>query len=390
MFSWLDALDIAVVATGLYFCLSWLKKVGAHVLGLGLLSLFSIYLLALSLNLRLTVHLFQVFLTVIALILVILFQSELRHFLERLALMIFKKPFARKVVPSEVEKFLETLVSTLTELGEQRIGALVVIQGKVLLDRHTHGGTLLRGNISEAILKSIFDPNSLGHDGALVIVGDALERFGCHLRLSTTPAKGLQKRGTRHAAALGLAEDTDALCLVVSEEKGTLSVAHEQQIYTIKDTAKLMALLQQFYATHYSQQRRRWSWHPPRMGRLLTSLAVSCVLWLFFVHGASIEYLSFDAPVQFSGLEPHLRMENVEPNTVRVIVSAPRRVFNFHRDYHPELNVRLLQNKPGEYEQLLVASDLDLPDGMQFENIWPRNVHFYLKDLTAANSATLQ
>jgi diadenylate cyclase len=379
-FSWLDGIDIIVVSIGLYFLFTWIRKTGAHFLGVGLLSVAAIYLVALTADLRLTAYLFQVFFTVISVVLVILFQKELRHFLERFALVLFKSPFLRRPLAAGHDEVLDIFVSTIMELARQRVGALIVFQGKVRLESHTHGGSLLQGMVSEPILKSIFDPHSIGHDGALVVVGDRLERFGCHLRLSKNAAEGLKRRGTRHAAALGITEDTDALCIVVSEEQGSVSVAYGRELKPIEDTAALIAQLSSFYDLHYNRPKSvvRKN-HIPNFGVVFVSILTAFFMWFFFIHDSAIEYNSFAVPIKYTGLDQTLRVGSMEPAEVRVIVSAPRRYFYFNHASDFSLTVRLYDaEQAGILEQTLVASDVSLPSHMQFENIWPRVVRFNL------------
>lgn len=388
-FSWLDAIDIAVVSVGLYFLFTWIRKTGAHFLGVGLLSVAAIYLVALTTDLRLTTYLFQVFFTVISVVLVILFQKELRHFLERFALILFKSPFLRRPLATGHDEMIDTFVSTLTDLARQRVGALVVFQGKVHLESHTHGGSVLQGQISEPILKSIFDPHSIGHDGALVVIGDRLERFGCHLRLSKNAVESLKRRGTRHAAALGLTEDTDALCVVVSEEQGSISVAYGRTLTPIENTAELIAQLSRFYELHYTRPKQSpRQYRLPSPGVVVTSVLTAFLMWFFFIHDAAIEYSSFEVPVKYTGLDPGLKVESMEPREVRVIVSAPRRYFYFNHASDFALTVRLYDaERSGLLEQTLVASDVSLPSHMQFENIWPRVIRFHLKEARQKKAA---
>lgn len=379
-FSWLDVIDIAVVSVGLYFLFTWIRKTGAHFLGVGLLSFAAIYLMALTADLRLTAYLFQVFFALISVVLVILFQKELRHFLERFALTLFKSPFLRRPLTTDHDEILDIFVSTIMDLARQRVGALIVFQGKVHLESHTHGGSLLKGQVSESILKSIFDPHSIGHDGALIVVGERIERFGCHLRLSKNAVESLKRRGTRHAAALGLTEDTDALCVVVSEEQGSVSVAYGRELKPIEDTAELIAQLGQFYNLHYgvpkSVARKR---HIPNFGVVLLSVITAFLMWFFFIHDSAIEYNSFEVPIKYTGLDSALKVSSIEPSEVRVIVSSPRRYFYFNHASDFSLTVRLYDaEQPGALDQTLVASDVNLPSHMQFENIWPRAVRFNL------------
>lgn len=167
-------------------------------------------------------------------VIVIIFQEELRYFFEQVASWSLNREIfgvKKKVLADED---IETLSRAVKDFAREGIGALIVVQGKDIIVRHLEGGHDLNGELSGPLLESIFDPHSCGHDGAVVIAGKTVTKFACHLPLSKNFDK-LKKHGTRHAAALGLSELTDALCLVVSEEYGTISVVRKGNIQLLED-----------------------------------------------------------------------------------------------------------------------------------------------------------
>jgi len=156
--------------------------------------------------------------------LAVIFRDEIRRLFERLARFKPANRFGEKIGNAALSPAVETLARTFADLSKERIGALVVIPCKESLLSHLKGGVSLNGELSEPLLKSLFDPHSLGHDGAVVIEGRQVTRFACHLPLSSDFEK-LGNKGTRHSAALGLCERTDALCIVVSEKNGLITIA---------------------------------------------------------------------------------------------------------------------------------------------------------------------
>jgi len=154
----------------------------------------------------------------------IVFQSELRVSLARLR----SHPMGRLLMPNQLS-FIDELVGAVREAMQRQMGMLLVIEREVSLDNYAETGTLINGDISKELLLSIFHYRSPLHDGAAIIHGDRLEAVGCLLPLSNDPnlAKIL---GTRHRAAVGLSEFTDAWVIVVSEETGTLSLARGGQL----------------------------------------------------------------------------------------------------------------------------------------------------------------
>ena len=299
-FGFSDALDVAIVAALLYSGISWLRRSQAALVALGMGLLGLLYLLAQVFELHLTTWVFQGFFAAAALVLVVIFQEELRQGFEELAAF----AMGRRDDNRPRMDAAEVLARALTGLAREKHGALVVLAGRQKLERHLHGGEKLGGRVSAALLESLFDPHSPGHDGAVVIEDREVSRFGAHLPLargSGLPA-GL---GTRHSAALGLSERTDALCLVVSEERGTISVARHGLLRPVGAAAdataeELTRLVAAFYRERRALQRARPSLRTFLRGHRLEKAAAVLMalgLWLV-VTGASAHQPSSRAPLE--------------------------------------------------------------------------------------------
>ena len=184
---------------------------------------------------------------------------------------------------------VEILVSSLGDLAREHIGALVVLRGLDPLDRHVEGGWGLNGDLSEALLKSIFDSHSLGHDGAFIVEAGRVSRFGAQLPLSKDFSK-ITNLGTRHSAALGLSERCDAMCLVVSEETGTISFALRGDLVSIRDLEELQAGIEIFLTKHLPKSPQNHLYHflTENVREKVIAMAASILLWVFFVgYGAA-------------------------------------------------------------------------------------------------------
>ncbi len=273
-----DALDVALVALLLYTGMSWLRRTHAALAVLGLSLLAGVYLAARALDLQLTTWVFQGSFAVLALALVVMFQDELRRGFEELA----SYALARRGDRRPRLDSADVLAHSLADLAAARIGALVVVAGGQRLDRLLQGGHELGGRLSPALLASLFDPHSPGHDGAVVIEDRDVTRFGAHLPLARATA-ALRGLGTRHSAALGLSERSDALCLVVSEERGSVSAARNGELRQIGSEDELAKLIASFYRERRALGRAR-----PRLGELvrgrhlekLAALALAVGLWV--------------------------------------------------------------------------------------------------------------
>jgi uncharacterized protein (TIGR00159 family) len=343
----------------------------------GILIVAVAFLLARQFNLQLTTAILQGFFAVILVALIVIFQEELRYFFEKVTHWSLNKGLPgskRNSLPLELDS-IGILAKTLTDLACDRIGALVVIRGKDIIDRHLTNCEPLHGVVSEKILKSIFDPHSTGHDGAVVIENQVISSFGCHLPLSKNIAQ-LNISGTRHAAALGLAELTDALCLVVSEERGTLSVARHGRIDELPEPESLSQILELFYRELKSgQESAKWTEFFRRNYRekaLAFSLALA--LWFVLVHESRMVYRTYDISLRGAELFSGMMVTQIEPENVAVTLSGQRRSFYFLNEHDIKLNLKLWQLGTGKSTVRLSGSDFSIPEGLEYENASPRDV----------------
>jgi uncharacterized protein (TIGR00159 family) len=227
------------------------------------------------------VKILQAFFAVIIIALIVIFQDELRRLFERIGenrwLAMVRNSDQGAV--SALERRIQILVDAVSDLATQRVGALIVLEKAANVLSFVTGGITLNGQLSESIIKSIFDPHSQGHDGAIIISGNTISRFACHLPLSTDTVQTVDF-GTRHAAGLGIAERTDALCIIISEERGTVAVASEGKIIVLAQAAALAGTLRNFYVPAEPDRAARWARH---MLPKVLSLALAIILWILVV-----------------------------------------------------------------------------------------------------------
>jgi uncharacterized protein (TIGR00159 family) len=273
-----DAFDVAIVAALLYAGISWLRRSQAALVALGMGLLGIVYLGARLFELHLTTWVFHGFFAAAALVLVVIFQEELRQGFEELAAFAMGQRGDHRPRMDAAD----VLAHALSGLAREKNGALVVLAGTQKLERHLHGGEALGGQVSAALLESLFDPHSPGHDGAVVIEDREVTRFGAHLPLAR--GAGLPHGlGTRHSAAYGLSERTDALCLVVSEERGTISAARHGVLRPVGSPEELSRLIASFYRERRALRVSRPSLRSALAGHRLekaAALLLALGLWL--------------------------------------------------------------------------------------------------------------
>ncbi len=217
---WRDLLEILIVAYVIYRLLRFLVGTRALQILLGLVVLAVIYLAALLLKLSMITYLLGVVFTYGAFAALIVFQPELRQALARLG----QSRVFRLFGASEPPLVADEVAEAVERLSRSATGAIIAIEGDIRLDMYLESGTRMRATVSADLLATIFSPYSPLHDGAVLVRGDQIVGAGCILPLTQSPVSD-RSLGTRHRAAVGLSEETDAMVLVVSEETATISVA---------------------------------------------------------------------------------------------------------------------------------------------------------------------
>ena len=235
---WRDGLEIVIVAYALYRVLRLFHGTRTLQIVTGLGMLVAIYVAAWMLKLEMITYLlgFVVQYGVIALLVV--FAPELRAALAHLG----QARFAQLFQQMERREVAEEIVEAVERLSRSGIGAIVAIEREVSLDAYLESGSPMEAKVSADLLATIFTPYSPLHDGAVIIRGDLIVAAGCILPLSQKPMTD-RALGTRHRAALGLSDESDALVLVVSEERSTISIAERGRLWRDLTTAEVRGVL---------------------------------------------------------------------------------------------------------------------------------------------------
>jgi diadenylate cyclase len=217
---WLDLLQILIVAAAVYHVLKLLARTRAIQMLIGLVLLGAMFMAARLLHLELIEYLMQKLFAYAAIAALIVFQPELRAGLARLG----QSRVLRKFSTMEESVVAEELTDAAGRLARAKIGAIIAVQREVDLNDYVHTGTRLHAKIDTDLMVSLFSPYGPLHDGAVLVDGDTIIGAGVILPLTQFPVVD-KTLGTRHRAALGLSEETDAFVIVVSEENSQISLA---------------------------------------------------------------------------------------------------------------------------------------------------------------------
>lgn len=249
-FTFSSALDILIVTIIFYGILMLVRGTRADQVLRGVVLLFIFFsIMAALFHLTMVDWLLQNSPIVLLVALPIIFQPELRRALEQVGRTsaLINRPLATLATPLQPSTVGE-LLDAVQRLAERRYGALLVLEGTTGLEDFVRSGVRVDGDVTSDLLVTIFFVHSPLHDGAAIIRGDRILAAGCVLPLSDNPeAAG---RGTRHRAAIGITEQTDAACIVVSEETGSVSLARAGHITTDISLERLRRFLDAFYHTH--------------------------------------------------------------------------------------------------------------------------------------------
>jgi diadenylate cyclase len=239
--SWRDGLDVIVVAFLLYQLLKLIRGTQAVQLLLGLAVIFAVGWAAQLLHLRLLEFIFNNGTQAIVIAAIVLFQPELRRALDQVG----RLGTVRAVLGRPELAYARTVDEVLraaASLSERKVGALIVFERETGLENLAATGVHVNGDVTAEMLATIFIPGSPLHDGAVFIRESRIIAAGCVLPLAET-LPGVGRMGTRHRAALGLTMQSDAVVLIVSEETGLISVAHDGKIYRGLDQPTLNEML---------------------------------------------------------------------------------------------------------------------------------------------------
>jgi hypothetical protein len=232
----------------------------------------------------------------------------------------------------------------------------------------------LNGTLSEPLLESIFDPHSVGHDGAVVIDGNIVTRFGCHLPLSPNASR-YRNLGLRHTAALGLSERSDAICIVVSEERGTICIAEGERIKEVSASA-LKGNLVTYYTSKAPIKKPGplSRWLKENTKEKVIAVLLACVLWMIFGYQRESIQKDFTIPVEYLNIPPEWVIEEPKISEARVMLVGPQQAFQILNIDALKISLNLSQIQEGRQDIVLTKDLIDAPSNLTIVGIKPSRI----------------
>jgi uncharacterized protein (TIGR00159 family) len=375
---WRDLADILFLTLVAYHLYMWFRGTRALRVLIGLAVLGGIYSLARLWGLFMTTWVFQFLWQVLLILLLILFQSEIRQVLERVNLLRYlrrRRRSTRKALPGE-------LARTAFDMAGEKTGAIIVLERDDNPAEFLQGGQTIMALPEPALIKSIFNRHGPAHDGAMVLSQDRITQIGCILPLSKR--EDIPERyGTRHLAALGLSERTDALCLVVSEERSEVCTVVNGQITTWEDSEQLEKGLRELVGVSEVSRTtiqdllkeafvRNWG---PKLGALTLVL----LAWLV-VAGQQEMSKSVTTPIAYSNPPSGLVLDRGSAQKVELTLSGRRRTVASLMDEDVRVRIDIGAFSAGDHTVKLSAKNVDLPVGLKIVRVTPQVITVALRD----------
>ncbi|MDD2463007.1 MAG: diadenylate cyclase [Desulfobulbus sp.] len=372
-FSWRAVLDILLISAGLFFLYRTLLRLGTWKIMAGILLALVVFILANALSLKGIEWIYQNVSHVAVLGLIVIFQPELRKVLEKA---VSVSPHRLKDQDNDIQAMI---AESMIKLAQERCGAILVFPGKEPIKDKISGGYQLNAVPSLPLILSIFDSNSPGHDGAVIIEGNRLTQFGVRLPMSQSTRLS-EEYGTRHHAAMGLAEQTDALTLVVSEERGKVSIFTNGTMEPALDADEITNAI----VEHQQQMgffRRDSS--PRIRKRTLLQAAASVVIAIAFWSTLMVsqrEVVERVLPVNIDYTSPaeDLVLVGDKANEVKLHITGPKSDIDNLAMNPPSVKIDLSKMAKGTQTIIITSENIRLPKGVSLLDTSPQQLKLTL------------
>ncbi len=374
---WKSLLDILFITMALFFAYNTLNRLKTWKILFGIFLLVITLMLAQILELTGVRWIYSNLSNVALLGSIVVFQPEIRKMFERVASLRGGRLAGKRADSSDL------IAEAAFAMGCIRQGALLVLPGKEPVEPWLAGGIALNGELSVPILMSIFDHHSAGHDGAVTIENGRIGRFA--LRLPLSESEDLKEcYGTRHHAAMGLCEVTDALVIAVSEERGSVSVFQNGKAEWVQTDAQLRQKifshgqrLASFKSTGAGQQSR-WA----RVAEVAFGVTVACMIWAtIIISQGEIIQKGLTVPVTFTGLPSDLTLVDDKLGQVNLLLGGAKSELDAVKPSQISVKIDLSHADRGRHRYLITQDNVKLPAGIKLLGAEPSLVSARLEKL---------
>ncbi|MFC1863795.1 diadenylate cyclase, partial [Thermodesulfobacteriota bacterium] len=372
---WQDIVDIALNSYIIFRIYVLFRKTKAFKLLVGIVVLWLLQRIAVSMGLIITSWAVQGIMAVAAIIIIIVFKDEMLLVLQANRLGAILWGFPKKISPTDID----VIVDSVNDLSKTKTGALIVLPQKDDLEDILQGGIKWQGTLSKEMLLSIFWPKNPVHDGAALVLGSRVEKVGAILPLSSR--NDLPSHfGTRHRAALGLVEKSDALVVVVSEETGNIHLAEGSELRAIKGKEGLKRILRERFEVEVvkpglTHKENLWI----GIAALVSVLFITGV-WFSFSRGVET-LITLDVPIQYTNRDPELEVIESSHDAVRVYLGGSGSLIRSIRAEDVQVRLKLDKTLPGENSFYITQDNISLPPGVYLKKIEPSTIQLTLDKL---------
>ena len=362
---WQDIVDISLVSYILFRFYVLFRGTNAFRVLIGMTMLWFFQQVAVSMGLIVTSWVVQGIVALGAFIIIVIFRNEIRSVLQASHLKAILWDVSSKAVISTIE----IIVQSVYDMGLRKCGALIVFPGKDDVTEVIQSGIPWKGEISKEMILSVFWPDNPVHDGAAIIQGDQIIQVSAILPLSRRDDLPTYY-GTRHRAALGLAEATDALIIAVSEERGDVVVARGGTLKVVKQKRKLEQILRQHKGVASKKGRELIKEKLMVAAAALFSVIFITGVW-FSVSRGGDTLLTFESPVVYLNRDPSMEIVQTSVNTVSLELEGSGALIKSIKPDQVQVKLDLTQSKVGPNSFSITRESISLPPGIVLKAVTP-------------------
>ena len=362
---WQDIIDIGLVSYILFRFYVLFRGTNAFRVLIGMTILWFFQQIAVSMGLIVTNWVVQGVVTLGAFIIIVIFRNEIRTVLLARNLKFIFWGVSSKIVTSTIE----TIVQSVFDMARRNCGALIVLPGREDLEDVIQKGIPWQGEMSKEMILSIFWPQNPVHDGAAIIQGDQITQVSAILPLSRRDDLP-SYYGTRHRAALGLAETTDALIIAISEERGDVVAAQDSQLKVIKQKRRLEQILQQHMGTAAKKSRESIKERLMVTAAALISIIFVTAVWFSVSKGVDT-LANLETPVVYMNRDPAMEIIRTSSNTVSLELEGSGALIKSIKPDQIQVKLDLKKSKVGPNSFTITRESISLPPGIILKGVTP-------------------